>query len=135
VEDRPEFASDFESARYVLCKPDEYKTMDPAAASDYAVICTRGHKTDAEALRYCLTKKLEYLGMIGSEKKVAGLFDSLRGEGVEQKELDHIYAPIGLDIADALPAEIAVAILAEILLVKNTGKLRHKKESFPKLQQ
>ena len=127
AEDRPEFASCFESARYVLCNPGEYEKTDPASNSDYAVICTRGHNTDGEALRYCLTKKLEYLGMIGSDKKVAALFDKLREEGVEQKELDRVYAPIGLDIADALPAEIAVAILAEILLVKNKGKLRHKK--------
>jgi xanthine dehydrogenase accessory factor len=127
VEDRPEFAPSFESARYVVCKPEDYVKTDPASNSDYAVICTRGHKTDADALRYCLTKNFEYLGMIGSEKKVAALFDNLRAEGVEQKELDRVYAPIGLDIADALPAEIAVAILAEILLVKNKGKLRHKK--------
>jgi len=127
VEDRPEFASGFETARYVICKPEEYKTTDPASNSDYAVVCTRGHKTDGEALRYCLAKNFEYLGMIGSGKKVAALFDALREEGVEQKELDRVYAPIGLDIADALPAEIAVAILAEILLVKNKGKLRHKK--------
>ena len=127
VEDRPEFAPSFESAGYVICNPDEYEKTDPASTSDYAVICTRGHKTDADALRYCLTKKFEYLGMIGSDKKVTALFDKLRGEGVEQKELDRVYAPIGLDIADALPAEIAVAILAEILLVKNKGKLRHKK--------
>jgi xanthine dehydrogenase accessory factor len=126
VEDRPEFASDFESARYVICNPQEYAKTDPASNSEHAVICTRGHKTDADALRYCLTKKFEYLGMIGSDKKVAEVFDSLRGEGVEQKELDRVYAPIGLDIADAVPAEIAVAILAEILLVKNKGKLRHK---------
>jgi xanthine dehydrogenase accessory factor len=127
VEDRPEFASEFEAARYVICKSEDYKTADPASNSDYAVICTRGHKTDADALRYCLAKKLEYLGMIGSGKKVAALFDDLRAEGVEQKELDRVYAPIGLDIADALPAEIAVAILAEVLLVKNKGNLRHKK--------
>jgi len=127
VEDRPEFASGFETARYVLCKPEEYKTADPASNSDYAVVCTRGHKTDSDALRYCLTKKFEYLGMIGSDKKVAALFDELRKEGVEQKDLDRVYAPIGLDIADAAPAEIAVAILAEILLVKNKGRLRHKK--------
>jgi len=127
VEDRPEFAPNFEAARYVLCKPEEYEKNDPASNSDYAVICTRGHKTDFEALRYCLTKEFEYIGMIGSEKKVTALFDNLRAEGVEQKELDRVYAPIGLDIADALPAEIAVAILAEILLVKNKGKLRHKK--------
>jgi len=127
VEDRPEFAPNFESARYVLCKPEEYEKNDPASTSDYAVICTRGHKTDAGALRYCLTKKFEYLGMIGSENKVTATFDALRAEGVEQKELDRVYAPIGLDIADSAPAEIAVAILAEILLVKNKGKLRHKR--------
>lgn len=127
VEDRPEFATSFESARYLVCKPEEYVKNDPATSSDYAVICTRGHKTDAGALRYCLTKKFEYLGMIGSDKKVAAVFENLRSEGVDQKELDHVYAPIGLDIADAAPAEIAVAILAEILLVKNKGTLRHKK--------
>jgi len=127
IEDRPEFAASFETARYVVCKPEEYEKTDPASIADYAVICTRGHKTDADALRYCFTKKLEYLGMIGSESKVTAVFDKLRGEGVEQKELDRVYAPIGLDIADALPAEIAVAILAEILLVKNKGKLEHKK--------
>jgi xanthine dehydrogenase accessory factor len=128
VEDRPEFASGFESARYVLCKPEEYEKTDPASASDYAVICTRGHKTDSDALHYCLEKKLEYIGMIGSENKVTAVFDRLCGEGVEQQELDRVYAPIGLDIADALPAEIAVSILAEILLVKNKGSLRHKKD-------
>jgi xanthine dehydrogenase accessory factor len=127
VEDRPEFASGFEYARYVVCKPEDYATDDPASIADYAVICTRGHKTDGDALRYCLTRKLEYLGMIGSEKKVSTLLDNLRAEGTTQAELDRIYAPIGLDIADALPAEIAVAILAEILLVKNKGKLRHRK--------
>jgi xanthine dehydrogenase accessory factor len=127
VEDRPEFAQNFDSARYVICTPEEYEKTDPASGCDYAVICTRGHKTDAEALRYCLAKKFEYLGMIGSANKVNGVFDRLRGEGVEQRELDRVYAPIGLDIADALPAEIAVAILAEILLVKNKGSLRHKK--------
>jgi xanthine dehydrogenase accessory factor len=128
VEDRPEFASGFEHIQYVVCGPQEYKTADPASASDYAVICTRGHKTDGEALRYCLSGKFAYIGMIGSEKKVTTLLDNLRAEGVDQAELDRIYAPIGLDIADALPAEIAVAILAEILLVKNKGRLRHKKE-------
>jgi xanthine dehydrogenase accessory factor len=129
VEDRPEFATYFEHIRYVVCKPQEYETLDPVSTSDYAVICTRGHKTDADALRYCLSKKLVYFGMIGSEKKVTALLNNMREEGVEQEALDRVYAPIGLDIADALPAEIAVAILAEILLVKNKGKLRHKREA------
>jgi xanthine dehydrogenase accessory factor len=127
VEDRPEFASYFEKTLYVVCKPEEYRKIDPASTAEYAVICTRGHKTDGEALRYCLGGKFEYIGMIGSEKKVAAVFDALRKDGVAQEIIDRIYAPIGLDIADALPAEIAVAIIAEILLIKNKGKLRHRK--------
>jgi xanthine dehydrogenase accessory factor len=127
VEDRPEFAPYFEKASYVVCKPEEYVALDPASTSDFAVICTRGHKTDGEALRYCLGRKFEYIGMIGSEKKVSALFDSMRKDGIVQAEIDKIYAPIGLDIADSLPAEIAIAIIAEILLIKNKGKLRHRK--------
>jgi xanthine dehydrogenase accessory factor len=127
VEDRPEFASYFEKARYVVCKPEEYAKLDLASVLDYAVICTRGHKTDGEALRYCLGKKFRYIGMIGSEKKVAALFDNMHEEGISQAELDNVYAPIGLDIADALPAEIAISVIAEILLIKNKGKLQHKK--------
>jgi xanthine dehydrogenase accessory factor len=127
VEDRPEYAPYFEKARYIVCKADEYVKLDPAASSDYAVIATRGHQTDSEALNYCLSGNFDYIGMIGSNTKVSALFDSMLAEGVAQATLDSIYAPIGLDIADSSPAEIAVAIIAEILLIKNKGKLRHKK--------
>ena len=127
IEDRPEFAEYFTTAKYIVCKPDEYETLDPASGVDYTVVCTRGHSTDDEALRYCLKKDLKYLGMIGSRTKVKELFSKLSKEGISQKKLDSIYAPIGLDIASAAPAEIAVAILAEILLIKNNGKPEHKK--------
>jgi len=127
VEDRPEFADDFEFAKYIICGHEAYEKLDPVTNADYAVICTRGHRSDDEALRYCMTKDLKYIGMIGSKTKVKALFTGLRSEGVTQAELDIIYAPIGLDIASAIPAEIAVAILAEILLIKNNGNLRHKK--------
>ena len=126
VEDRKEFAENFENVRYITCTPDEYVSTDPAAFADYAVICTRGHSTDDKALRYCLTKELKYIGMIGSKKKVAEIYDKLRNDGVAQSELDNVYAPIGLNIANAAPAEIAIAIMAEILLLKNNGTLKHK---------
>jgi len=128
VEDRPEFEVHFSSAKYTVCKPDEYVKSDPAAHADYTVICTRGHGTDDKALRYCLTKNLKYIGMIGSKPKVQEIFSSLRNDGITKEQLDTVYAPIGLDIADAFPKEIAVAILAEILLIKNNGKLRHMKQ-------
>jgi len=127
VEDRPEFESEFKSASYIVCSSGEYDKTDPAKDSGFAVICTRGHSTDDAALRYCLGKDLKYIGMIGSKSKVSELFSKLRSEGIPQPELDRIYAPIGLDIADSAPAEIAIAILAEILLIKNNGSPNHKK--------
>lgn len=127
VEDRPEFASGFEAVKYILCEPDDLVAVNPVKNADFAVICTRGHKTDAEALQYCLGKSFKYIGMIGSRQKVAALFAGLREQGVSQADIDRIYTPIGLDIASTAPAEIAVGILAEILLVKNGGQLRHKR--------
>lgn len=127
IEDRPEFAPHFKNARYVICKPEEYEKINPLSAAAYAVICTRGHQTDAEALRYCIAKQPRYIGMIGSEQKVSALMAAMRAEGIAQAELEKVYAPVGLDIADTLPAEIAIAILAEIILIKNGGKLRHMK--------
>ena len=130
VEDRPEFASGFDSVKYIVCEPDDINTADPARTADYAVICTRGHKTDDVALRYCLTKQFKYIGMVGSKQKVSALFAGLKDEGATQPELDRIYTPIGLDIASTAPAEIAVAILAEILLIKNNGTPRHKRSGI-----
>ncbi len=127
IEDRPELAASFSGVRYVLAKPEDYEKKIVLSPSTFAVICTRGHRTDGEALRFCLGKPLAYLGMIGSSQKVNTLFENLRREGYGEEQLRKIYTPIGLDIASAIPAEIAVSILAEILLVKNNGSPRHKR--------
>jgi xanthine dehydrogenase accessory factor len=127
IEDRPEFSSYFESARYLVCNPDEYEKTNAIGECEYAVICTRGHSTDVEALRYCLTKPLKYLGMIGSEAKTATVLELMRKEGVPQDKWDRVFTPIGLDIASSAPSEIAISILSEILLVKNDGSPSHKR--------
>ena len=127
VEDRPEYAPFFEGARYLVCTPDEYEKMDATAGCDYVVICTRGHATDSEALRHCAGKPLKYLGMIGSRTKTAAVLGQMRKDGVPEEALERVFTPIGLDIASGAPAEIAISILAEILLVKNGGAPAHKR--------
>lgn len=71
------------------------------------------------ALAGALAKQASYVGMIGSAKKVAALFERLREKGVEQEALDRVFTPIGLDLGGETPEEIALAIMAEILMVKN----------------
>lgn len=129
VEDRDEFQRFFEGVAYVACAPDEYEKRLPGAGG-YAVICTRGHRTDDDALRFCMGRHFDYIGMIGSRNKVKSMFEGLRADGVADETLDKIYAPIGLDIASGAPFEIAIAVLAEILLIKNNGSPQHKKLSY-----
>ena len=84
----------------------------------YAVILTRGHRHDLDALRALAPRPLRYLGLIGSKAKVARLHDALREEGVTVARPERLHAPVGLDIGAITPQEIAVSILAELIAVK-----------------
>ena len=84
----------------------------------YAVIVTRGHRHDLDALRALAAHDLRYLGLIGSKAKVARIFDALLAEAMPTECLRRIRAPIGLDIGAVTPQEIAVSILAELIAVK-----------------
>jgi xanthine dehydrogenase accessory factor len=85
----------------------------------YAVIVTRGHTNDLDALRALAPRELRYLGLIGSRAKVARIYDALTTEQMPAEHLTHVHAPIGLDIGAVTPQEIAVSILAELIAVKH----------------
>jgi xanthine dehydrogenase accessory factor len=88
----------------------------------YAVIVTRGHTHDLDALRALVRSPLRYLGLIGSKAKVRRIFDALLDDGVAPDMLRPVHAPIGLDIGAITPQEIAVSIVAELIAVKH-GKI------------
>ena len=88
-------------------------------ATAYAVIVTRGHRNDLDALRALAPRPLRYLGLIGSRAKVARIYDALVEEAtIAPDALARVYAPIGLDIGAVTPQEIAVSILAELIAVR-----------------
>jgi len=88
----------------------------------YAVIVTRGHTHDLDALRALTAHPLRYLGLIGSKAKVKRIFDQLRAEGISDDALRGVHAPIGLDIGAITPQEIGVSIVAELIAAKH-GKI------------
>jgi xanthine dehydrogenase accessory factor len=88
----------------------------------YAVIVTRGHTHDLDALRALSAAPLRYLGLIGSKAKVRRIFDALIEEGTPEESLRAVHAPIGLDIGAITPQEIAVSIVAELIAAKH-GKI------------
>jgi xanthine dehydrogenase accessory factor len=85
----------------------------------YAVIVTRGHTNDLEAMRALAPRELRYLGLIGSRAKVARIYDALVSDQMAPELLARVHAPIGLDIGAVTPQEIAVSILAELIAVKH----------------
>jgi xanthine dehydrogenase accessory factor len=93
------------------------RTTLPASA--YAVIVTRGHRHDLDALRSLTAQNLRYLGLIGSRAKVKRIYDALVEDGsVQADRLEHVHAPIGLDIGAVTPQEIAVSIVAELIAIR-----------------
>lgn len=88
-------------------------------AGVYFVICGHSHADDGIALKAALTKQAAYVGMLGSRRKMEALFTMLREQGVTEAQLAAVHTPIGLDLGGETPPEIAIAILAEILQVKN----------------
>ena len=125
IDDREKFASTERFGEGVDVIVDDIPTwldthtLPPTA---YAVVVTRGHKHDIDALRALTRSPLRYVGLIGSRAKVKRIFDALREEGTTPAALSNVHAPIGLDIGAITPQEIAVSILAELIAVKH-GKI------------
>lgn len=119
VDDRPSFANRtrFPEAAEVICDAFPTAISDlRIQASDYVAVITRGHRYDADCLRSILRGTFpKYLGMIGSRRRVIGLFQLLRDEGFSNELLEKIHAPIGLDINALTTREIAISIAAELI--------------------
>ena len=85
------------------------------AISPYYAIFTHGHSYDKDCLRYALSHKSAYIGMIGSKKKASVQLEAMIQEGFPEDDVRKVHSPIGLSINAVTPEEIAVAIMAEII--------------------
>ena len=117
-EDNERFAcaDDFPDAEKVVCA--EFTKINDNISiteSDYAVVLTRGHKSDNEVVRQILSKHPTYLGVIGSRKKVGVMGEYLRNCGFDEEDIKAIHSPIGLEIGAVTPSEIAVSIAAQLI--------------------
>jgi len=106
---------------------DELRPVHPAEvldearldASSYVVILTHDPKFDLPALARALNSEVRYIGAMGSRGTHQRRKAALRRQGFTEDDLARVRAPVGLDIGGRTPAEIAVAILAEMLAVRN----------------
>ena len=125
VDDRTDFASEErlpEADEIIIGDIAEELRKYPVDHLTYAVIVTRGHQHDEEALHSVIESNARYVGLIGSRRKIKLIYDDLRDAGIPEERLAKVYAPIGLDINSKTVPEIAVSIAAQLIQVRNSIK-------------
>lgn len=122
MDDREEFAQKalFPDAEDVLLV--DFNHISDAitvTSDDYACVMTRGHAYDAVIQAQLLRTPASYIGVIGSARKKAGVYQKLREDyGFGDKDFARITSPIGLDIQAETPAEIAISIAAQLIAIR-----------------
>lgn len=103
--------------------PDE--AMARLAPDRQTAVVTLSHdpKLDDPALVAALASPAFYIGALGSRRTHAQRTARLVGQGVGEEQISRIHAPVGLDLGGRSPAEIAVAVLAQIVQVKHRHDL------------
>jgi xanthine dehydrogenase accessory factor len=131
VDPRTAFATPerFPDVKVIAEWPD--KALPPLNVDRYTALVALTHdpKIDDPALLHALARDCFYIGALGSRKTHARRLERLKQEGVSDAELTRIHAPIGLDIGAVSPAEIAVAIMAQI-----TERLRQEPDQQPEAE-
>lgn len=118
IDDREDFANAerFPDAACIDVVASLKECMPPdLGPNDHVVIMTRGHLHDRDVLAQALRTEAGYIGMIGSSKKKAAVYESLLDAGYGQDDLDRVHCPIGLSIGAETPEEIAVSIAGELV--------------------
>jgi xanthine dehydrogenase accessory factor len=128
VDPRTAFASveRFPDVKVIAEWPDT--ALPPLNVDRYTafVALTHDPKIDDPALSHALARDCFYIGALGSRKTHARRIERLKAQGIGEAALARIHAPIGLDIGAVSPAEIAVAIMAQI-----TERLREEVDAEP----
>ena len=124
VDDRQQYANSerFPRAHRLLVGPiGEVLASMEVTPRTYALIVTRGHGHDQEALFHLAPTAASYVGLIGSRRKIRLIFEGLREQGIPESALGRVAAPVGLDIGSESVPEIAVSIVSELIARRNLG--------------
>ena len=104
--------------------PSEIAEQLPASRRMYVVLLAHDYKYELPVLRQVLRGDAGYIGMLGSRRRGATIRSMLAEEGFTPSELARLHSPIGIDIGARSAAEIALAVMAEIVAVRE-GRPAH----------
>ncbi|MFT3923459.1 MAG: XdhC/CoxI family protein [Myxococcales bacterium] len=113
-------------ARFPACTRE---CTDPASAlrrvapgtRDFVLVATHDHHLDESVLERALETQAGYIGLVGSRRKVFRLLERIAVRQrvvLDERALERVFAPVGLDIGAVGPEEIAVSVMAELIAVR-----------------
>jgi len=130
-DDRPEFCTSEanpdadEFYPIPLAELPQHLTITPQT---YLILTTRGSNVDVAGLPALLDTPAGYIGVIGSRRRWTTTVKGLEPQGVPKEKLARVHSPMGLGLGAETPEEIAVSILAEVLMVRGGGSGKQMKE-------
>ncbi len=110
----------FPSATRVLLEGDNFDGLADLApnAADYVCVLTRGHMFDPDSCAWACRHGVHYVGMMGCKGKNATVHDLVLARGATEEDWERIKRPIGLKFGAKTPAELAIAIVGELVDVR-----------------
>lgn len=123
-DDRPEFCTpeaNPDADVFYECKMEELPGKLKLNNQTYLVLTTRGVAIDAPGLPPLLKSDAAYIGVIGSKRRWKMTVDKLKETGIADEQIARVHSPIGLELQAETPEEIAVSIMAEILMLRGGG--------------
>jgi xanthine dehydrogenase accessory factor len=106
----------------VVCPPGDLPQQATINSQTYIAAVTRGLPVDVNLFPPLLETDAPYIGLIGSRRRWMLTMQALADErNIPRQPLDRIHAPIGLELEAETPKEIAVSIMAEIIMVRRGG--------------
>ena len=124
TDDREEFADKKrfpEADILVQLKPEEALQQLPINPNTFIVVATRGHRYDNVALEAAARTPARYVGLMGSKRKTVLIYEDLLRNGLSIERIKEIRSPVGLDIRARTPEEIALSVMAEVLMFRLGG--------------
>ena len=123
-DDRPEFCNP-ESApgadAYYPVPMEKLPDQLKITRQTFLVLTTRGSNIDVAGIQPLLDSPAAYIGVIGSKRRWATTVGELKKKGVPEEKISRVHSPMGLELQAETPEEIAVSIMAEILMVRDKG--------------
>ncbi len=123
-DDRPEFCNPEVlpgADKYLPVKMAELPQLIDITPWTYLVLTTRGSNVDVEGLPALLDSPAAYIGVIGSQRRWAIARKQMIEKGVPAEKLERVRSPIGLELNAETPEEIAVSIMAEVIMLCQGG--------------